>query len=65
MRLTLSRKIWAGLIGILLLAVLSSGIALLSAWRMEAVYKDLISKNLEQARAISELEVSWLEQGDV
>ncbi len=63
MRLTLSRKIWAGLIGILLLAVLSSGIALLSAWRTEAVYKDLISKNLEQARAISELEISWLEQG--
>ena len=63
MRLTLSRKIWASFIGILFLAVLSSGIALLSAWRTEAVYKDLISKNLEQARALSELEISWLEQG--
>ena len=63
MRLTLSRKIWASLFSVLLLAVLSSGIALFSAWRTEEVYKDLISKNLEQARAISELEISWLEQG--
>lgn len=63
MTLSLSRKTWATLVGILLLAVVSSGVALLSAWRSEQVFRRLIARNLEQVRAIYELEVALLEQG--
>jgi len=50
------------LLGVLFLAALSSGIALLTARRSEDAYKSLIAWNEEQARAIYEMEIAWLEQ---
>jgi len=59
----LSRNILIALLGILLLAVVSSGVALFSAWQSEQVFRDLISRNTEQAGTIYELEIALLEQG--
>ena len=65
MRLTLARKIWLGLMGTLLLAVMSSSLALLFALRSEQAYKDIITDNLQQANAIHELVIALLEQNGV
>lgn len=63
MRFTAARRVWLGLLGALLLAVTSSGVALLFALRSEHAYKDIITRNQEQSAAIYELEIALLEQG--
>lgn len=62
MKFTLQKNIWLGLFGVLLLAVLSSGMALVTARRGEDVYRNLIMWNEEQARVIYEVQIAWLEQ---
>ncbi|MCX7016636.1 MAG: ATP-binding protein [Candidatus Sumerlaeota bacterium] len=64
MRLDLAKKIVLGLVGALALAALGSGLAVVSARHTEETYKDLAAANLEQARAIHELEIALLEQGE-
>lgn len=63
MKLALPQKIAVALIGILLLAVISSTVALLSAWQTEQAFRQMLARNLEQARAGYELEIALLEQG--
>lgn len=63
MKLALPQKIAVALIGILLLAVISSAVALLSAWQTEQAFRQMLARNLEQARAGYELEIALLEQG--
>jgi len=62
MKFTLQKNIWLGFWGVLLLAALSSGIALITARRGEDIYRNLITWNEEQARSIYEMEIAWLEQ---
>jgi hypothetical protein len=57
------RRICSILVAILLLAMVSSGAGLLSAWRSARSFRQLVTQNLEQARAIYELETALLEQG--
>jgi signal transduction histidine kinase len=63
MKFALSQKIGVTLIGILLLASASSGVALVWAWRTEQAFRQMLTHNLEQARAVYELEIALLEQG--
>ncbi len=63
MKFALSQRVCVALSGILLLAVISSGVALVSAWRVEQAFRQMLSQNLEQARVTYELEIALLEQG--
>jgi signal transduction histidine kinase len=63
MKVALFQRVCATLVAILLLAVISSGVGLFSAWRSEQLFRRLARQNLEQARAIYELETALLEQG--
>jgi signal transduction histidine kinase len=63
MKFALFRKVPAILVAILLLAVISSAVGLFSAWRSAQLFRQLARQNLEQARAIYELETALLEQG--
>jgi len=62
MKFALSQKIGVALIGILLLAVASSGVALVWAWRTEQAFRQMLTHSLEQAQAVYELEIALLEQ---
>jgi signal transduction histidine kinase len=63
MKLTLFRRMCATLVAILLLAVISSGVGLFSAWRSVQQFRLLARQNLQQAGAIHEMEIALLEQG--
>jgi signal transduction histidine kinase len=60
--MTLKTKISVTLVGTLVLAVLGSVIALLSAWRSREIAVTLVSESLADARAVARLEISLLEQ---
>lgn len=60
-----AQKLALGLVAALVLAVVSSGLTYLSASHSAELLEDLIAINLEQARAIYELEVALLEQGSL
>jgi signal transduction histidine kinase len=59
---SLATRISTALIGLLLLAVFSSAVAITSATRFEAFQETLISENLASVRAAEELEIALLEQ---
>jgi signal transduction histidine kinase len=61
-RIALKTKISVTLVGTLVLAVLGSAIALLSAWRSREIAEALVSGSLADARAVAQLEISLLEQ---
>jgi signal transduction histidine kinase len=63
MKLALFQRVCAILVAILLLAAISSGAGLFSAWRSVQLFRRLGRQNLEQARAIYEMETALLEQG--
>jgi signal transduction histidine kinase len=63
MKLASFQRICIILVAILLLAVISSGVGLFSAWRSAASFRRLGRQNLEQARAIYEVQTALLEQG--
>jgi signal transduction histidine kinase len=65
MQLTLARKIWLGLTGVLLLALVSGGAGLAFALRSERAYKDLLTRNLDQAGVIDGLTIALLDQGNL
>jgi signal transduction histidine kinase len=62
MRPSLATKISLVLVGVLVLAVLSSVVSILSAYRFEAFQKTLVDDNLASIRASEELEIALLEQ---
>lgn len=62
MQLTLVQKTCLGLLGTLVLGVGTSGTALVSALRTERAYRAVITDNLGQARAISDLELALVER---
>lgn len=62
MRLNLASKISIALVGVLALAVLSSIVAIGSAYRFEDIQRTLVADNLESVRAAEELEIALLEQ---
>lgn len=62
MRPSLATKISLVLVGVLVLAVLSSTVSILSAYRFEALQKTLVAENLASVRAAEELEIALLEQ---
>lgn len=59
---SLATKISTALIGLLLLAVISSVVAIMSAYRFEAFQETLVVENLASVRAAEELEIALLEQ---
>jgi len=63
MKLTLSKRVCGALVGIFLLAVISSGVVLLWAWRAEQAFRLMLTRNLEQSRTTYELQIALLEQG--
>jgi signal transduction histidine kinase len=62
MRLSLAAKITLALVGVLVLAVLSSVVAIVSAHRFENFQETLVDENLSSVRAAEELEIALLEQ---
>jgi signal transduction histidine kinase len=62
MRPSLATKISLVLVGVLVLAVLSSIVSILSAFRFEAFQKTLVTDNLASVQAAEELEIALLEQ---
>lgn len=62
MRLSLATKISLVLVGVLVLAALSSIVSILSAYRFEALQQTLVAENLASVRAAEELEIALLEQ---
>jgi signal transduction histidine kinase len=62
MQISLASKISLGILGVLLLAVLSSVVAIFSAYRFESLQKTVVQDNLSSVRAAEELEVALLEQ---
>lgn len=63
MRLNLAARVSSGLLGALLLASAGSGVALFSTFRAGEALEQIVADNLDQARAIYELEIALLEQG--
>lgn len=59
---SLATKISTALVGLLLLAVVSSAVAITSAYRFEEFQQTLIVENLASVRAAEELEIALLEQ---
>jgi CHASE3 domain sensor protein len=62
MRRESSNKIVAAILGTTALAVLSSAVALFSAWQIAALYHTAVTDNLPALRAAEELEIALLEQ---
>ena len=62
MRPSLATKISLVLVGVLLLAVVSSIVSILSAHCLEALQQTLVADNLASVRAAEELEIALLEQ---
>ncbi len=62
MRLSLAAKITLALVGVLVLTLLSSVIAIVSAHRFESLQKTLVDDNLASVRAAEELEIALLVQ---
>ncbi len=62
MHFSLASKISLAILGVLLLAVLSSVVAIFSAYRFEGLQKTVVEDNLASVRAAEELEVALLEQ---
>ena len=60
--LSLATKISTALVGLLLLAAVSSAVAITSAYRFEAFQETLVVENLASVRAAEELEIALLEQ---
>jgi signal transduction histidine kinase len=63
MNLSAAQKLGFGLLGVLLLGFLISGLAYLSTSLSAERFEDLIALNLEHSRLINELRISLLEQG--
>ncbi|HUG69552.1 MAG TPA: ATP-binding protein [Pirellulaceae bacterium] len=59
---SLATKISTALVGLLLLAAVSSAVAITSAYRFEAFQETLIAENVASVRAAEELEIALLEQ---
>lgn len=62
MHLSLASKISLAILGVLLLAVLSSAVAIYSAYRFESMVETVVEDNLASVRAAEELEIALLEQ---
>ncbi len=62
MRLSLASKISIAIVGVLALSVLSSSVAIRSAYRFEAIQETLVAVSLESVQAAEELEIALLEQ---
>jgi signal transduction histidine kinase len=62
MRLSLATKISVALVGMLVLALVSSIVAIVSAYRFESFQETLVADNLSSVRAAEELEIALLEQ---
>ena len=62
MRLALASKISISVVGVVLLAVLSSAAALLSSWHVGSLVHQTASENLAGVRAAEGLEIAVLEQ---
>ena len=60
-----SMKISVTLVGVLLMAVLSSATALISARHIGHLMRDMVEENLASVRAAEELEIALLKQGGV
>jgi signal transduction histidine kinase len=60
--MTLKTKVSVALVGTLVLAVLGSVTALVSAWRSRDIMETTIIESLADARAVAQLEISLLEQ---
>ncbi|HEX5446810.1 MAG TPA: MCP four helix bundle domain-containing protein, partial [Pirellulales bacterium] len=58
----LSTKISISILGVLALALLSSGVALMAAWRLGQVMVKSVRDNLPSLQAADDLEVALLEQ---
>lgn len=59
---TVAAKISATVVGVVLLALLSSIVAVISAFHFQSVQETLISENVPSLRAAEELEIALLEQ---
>lgn len=62
MRLKLATKISVATVGVILLAVLSSTVALFASWHLARLLDSTVTENLESVRAAGELEIALLEQ---
>jgi signal transduction histidine kinase len=62
MRLSLSRRIFLAIVGVLALAVLSSVVAIISAYKFEELQDRIVNDNLPSVRAAEELEIALLDQ---
>jgi signal transduction histidine kinase len=62
MRAKLATKISAAVVGVVLLAILSSVAALLSSWQFARMLHQTVNSNLPSVRAAEELEIALLEQ---
>ena len=58
----LASKFYVSLIGILVLGLFTCGVALFSAWRMDALVQRLVSKDIAGIRAAEELTIALLKQ---
>ena len=62
MRLTLKTKITAAVFAVLVMGLLSTVVALLSAYRTNRILQTVVAQSLESVRAAEELEIALLEQ---
>ena len=62
MRLTLEKKLSLAVLGVIVLAVLSSVVAVLSSWHLGRLMEQTVDENLASVRAAEELEIAVLEQ---
>jgi signal transduction histidine kinase len=62
MRLSLSTKIFLAIVGVLSLAVLSSLVAIISAYQFESLQDTIVNDNLPSVLAAEELEIALLDQ---
>jgi len=62
MRFTLEKKLSLAVLGVIVLAVLSSVVAVLSSWQLGRVIEQTVDENLASVRAAEELEIAVLEQ---
>ena len=62
MRFTLEKKLSTAVLGVIVLAVLSSVVAVLSSWHLGRLMEQTVDENLASVRAAEELEIAVLEQ---
>ena len=62
MRFTLEKKLSTAVLGVIVLAVLSSVVAVLSSWHLGRLMEQTVDEHLASVRAAEELEIAVLEQ---